>query len=681
MDICLIGAPTVTEFGEEAKSPRIREGALHPPLGILTLAAILRRELLTPAILDLNQLFYEYLGDSGARAAVDFCAYAAARVPGEAGVIGLGTICSSYPFTIRLAERIKAAWPDKVVMLGGPQASVVDVPTLEAFPFIDMIVRGEADETLPRVLHSDWSPESLASIPGITFRRRGTVVRNLEAPLVRDLDDVPFPAFDLIPDIDKLPYLALELGRGCPFACTFCSTNDFFRRRFRLKSPDVLLAQMRRAKATYRARSFDLVHDMFTVDRRRVVAFCETMINSGEHFRWSCSARTDCIDDELIRLMYRAGCRGIFFGVETGSGRMQRLIHKNLDLEDAAARIRSTTSRGIGTTVSLITGFPEESEEDLQQTLGFLMHAARHERADPQLHILAPLAGTPMHRQFRGELLLDDIYSDMSRQGWKQDACDRELIASYPDIFPNFYGVPAPGLDRARLKRLRIFVLHGIERFRWVTVALHQSRGGIQSVFETWDRTMRAGLMDGEHLERYYASPEFRTDFTRFVRSTYLRGEDSDAALEGLLSLNENASVNRLHSRAAPRGRSRTRMERNQPHRIVPSLRPGVRVIDLDVDLRAVFESLRRGEGLLGVRAQRPSTIAMRFRAQSTTDIVQLTPFSASFLRLCDGRALDQVMASLEIDAQLESIGRERIGFYTVDALCRQRLLQCAAIQ
>jgi radical SAM superfamily enzyme YgiQ (UPF0313 family) len=677
MDICLIGAPTVTEFGEHAKTERIREGALHPPLGILTLASILRNESLAPAILDLNRLYYDYLDDSGKRADSDFCAYAASRVPSKAGVIGLSTICSSYPLTIRLAERLKHLWPDKPIVLGGPQASVVDVATLEAFAFIDIVVRGEADETLPQVLHSDWSPESLASIPGITFRNAGTVVRNVEAPLVRDLDAVPFPAFDLMPEMEKLPYVALELGRGCPFACTFCSTNDFFRRRFRLKSTEQILAQMKRANAEYRARSFDLVHDMFTVDRRRVVAFCETMIDSGERFRWSCSARTDCVDDELIRLMYRAGCRGIFFGVETGSPRMQRLIHKNLDLEDAAARIRRTTSVGMGSTVSLITGFPEETEQDVEQTVRFLMSAARHELADPQLHILAPLAGTPMHRQFHGQLLLDGIHSDMSHQGWKQDACDRDLIASYPDIFPNFYGVPTPGLDRAWLKRLRIFVLRGIERFRWVTVALHQSRGGIMAVFQTWDRATPSRLMDGEDLERYYASPEFRTDFTEFARSTYLRGEDSDAALSGLLQLGESVSVGRSESPFAPPQRLRGRTIQDPPHTIVPSPGPGVKVLDLDVDLRTVFESLRRGKGLPGVHALKPCTIATRFGLPSTTDIVELTPLSASFLRLCDGRTLDLVIANLDIGAELAGIGREEVGLYAFDKLCRQRLLKC----
>jgi hypothetical protein len=103
-----------------------------------------------------------------------------------------------------------------------------------------------------------------------------------------------------------------------------------------------------------------------------------------------------------------------------------------------------------------------------------------------------------------------------------------------------------------------------------------------------------------------------------------------------------------------------------------------VKVFDLDVDLRTVFESLRRGEGLPGVHARRPITIATRSGLPSTTDIVQLTPFSASFLRLCDGRTLDLVIANLDIDAELESIGREQVGLYTLDELCRQRLLKCA---
>jgi radical SAM superfamily enzyme YgiQ (UPF0313 family) len=673
MRICLISAATITDFGEHADAPRIRESSEHPPLGILTLAAILREQSATPAVLDLNRLYYEYLDDTRAPSDGDFCAYAASRISPGFDVIGLSTICSSYPLTIRLAERLKQVYPGTMIMLGGPQASVVDVSTLQAFPFVDLIVRGEADETLPRVLHAGVRSPALALIPGITFRSGGSVVRNPEGPVVTDLDALPFPAFDLVPGMEP-SYFSLEIGRGCPFACTFCSTNDFFRRRFRLKSPETILAQMKRASLEYRATSFDLVHDMFTVDRKRVAAFCRTMLDSGEKFRWGCSARTDCVDDELIELMYRAGCRSIFFGVETGSPRLQRAIEKDLDLEEAAARIRQCTSAGITTTVSLITGFPEETVDDMWQTVSFLMDAARYEFAEPQLHIVAPLAGTPLHNRFRGRLLRDDVYSDMSYQGWKQDESDKDLIDSFPDIFANFFGVPAPALDRARLKRLRGFVLRAVERFRWVTVALHQSRGGIQAVFEAWEEMFPPQVMDGAEWERYYASADFRMDFTQFVQSRYLCGAESDGALEALLRLGESVSADRPDRYPVPAAGMHEGPAKRPPRLIVPLLRPEVRIFDLDVDLRAILDSLRRGNGLPAPAMSR-ITLATRTGVRHATDIMELTPLSASFLKLCDGRALDSVAAGLEIDGELESLGREQVAALTFQELCRQRLL------
>jgi radical SAM superfamily enzyme YgiQ (UPF0313 family) len=146
---------------------------------------------------------------------------------------------------------------------------------------------------------------------------------------------------------------------------------------------------------------FNLVHDMFTVDRRRVVEFCEAMIESGTGFQWSCSARTDCVDEELLRLMARAGCNGIFFGIETGSKRMQRIIDKDLNPAQNRAMVEATDRLGIVTTVSVIVGFAEETEDDLRQTLDVYVHALRQPHALPQVPILAPLSGTPVFAEQR----------------------------------------------------------------------------------------------------------------------------------------------------------------------------------------------------------------------------------------------------------------------------------------
>ncbi len=236
--ICLISPPTATDLEDRelAESEAVRLIAEEAPIGILTLAAVLERRGIAPRIVNLNRLYYEYL--RGAENKIDFCAFAARKLESELfDVFGFGTICSTYPLTIRIAREVKRAHPEAAIVLGGPQASVVDVQTLRAFGFLDVIVRGEAEETFPQLLSALAGDGRLDLISGITFRRRGEIVRNRDAPVILDLDELPMPAFHLYPELKDCRSVPLEIGRGCPFACTFCSTNDFFRRRFRLKSP------------------------------------------------------------------------------------------------------------------------------------------------------------------------------------------------------------------------------------------------------------------------------------------------------------------------------------------------------------------------------------------------------------------------------------------------------------
>src|SRR4029077_11031668 len=135
-------------------------------------------------------------------------------------------------------------------------------------------------------------------------------------------------------------------------------------------------------------------------------------------------ARTDCTDDALIALMAKAGCRGIFFGIETGSARLQILIKKGLDLDDARTRIECADRHGVAIAVALICAFPDETRDDFRDTIHFFIDSRRFDRAEPQLSLLAPLAATPIHARHKDELVLDHIFSDMSHQGWNQDPLD-----------------------------------------------------------------------------------------------------------------------------------------------------------------------------------------------------------------------------------------------------------------
>src|SRR2546423_1250376 len=486
MKVCLISPPTVIEFNERlvTEFEATRLIFEHAPMGILSLAAVLEQQGIESEIIDLNRLFYKYISGDHKKSGLDFCTYAAEAFAGvTADVFGFSTICSSYPLTLRLARAVRSTCPDVFIMLGGPQASVVDVATLKSFPSVDLIVRGEAEETLPRVLDTlaDRQP-NFASIAGVTYRDAQNVVRNPNAPVIEDLDRLPMPAFHLYPHTTDCTFVPIEAGRGCPFACNFCSTNDFFRRRFRLKSASVLVEQMKKIKETYNIASFDLVHDMFTVDRKKVVGFCEALADCGEDLFWGCSARTDCVDDELIDLMADNGCTGIFFGIDSGSDRMQTLMQKRLNLGEAALRIRRANRRRIRHTVSLITGFPEETKDDLRQSVKFIGESLHHQFAQIQLHLLAPLAETPITTEYQDQLVFDDIFSDISFHGWEQDPEERAMIIDHPELFPNFYAVPTRWLERQYLREVREFMLHGIAKTRWLMVLLHRETGDLLSV-------------------------------------------------------------------------------------------------------------------------------------------------------------------------------------------------------
>jgi radical SAM superfamily enzyme YgiQ (UPF0313 family) len=561
-DACLITAPTVSDFIDPQRTVNAHNHN-GTQLGVLALAASVRRRGGTVQIIDTTQLILDALrAGNGMKHQSDYLEHLAELAQSSsAPVIGLSTICSSYPFTLRLASRIKCLMPDTCIVVGGPQASVVDEATLRLFPSIDIVVRGEADETFPNllsiVLKSGMNTDVMSTMPGITFRADNGIVRTPNRPPVADLDSLPMPAFDLDPYIGQRTSLHLEIGRGCPYACTFCSTNDFFRRNFRLKSTRHMLQQMNEIHQRYGITNFSLVHDMYTVNRKSVVEFCESLVEIGSPYSWGCSARTDRIDDELIALMAKAGCRGIFFGIETGSQRLQTIIKKDLDLDAAWDRIVCTDRHGIVTTVALICGFPEESKADLGQTMEYYVRSRRLNHAEPQLSLLAPLAGTPIETTHRSQLTFDHIHSDMSLQGWHEDQEDIAMIKQFPDVFQNFYAVPT-AVPRRYIREVRDFVTGLSFWFRWLSLALMDSTNDLLGLVDNWtiwqDERMNGGRATSDHFkardDHYYSSNVFACEFLEYVEGLIQQESVPNSGLlriivayERLLSSDESSHV------------------------------------------------------------------------------------------------------------------------------------------
>jgi radical SAM superfamily enzyme YgiQ (UPF0313 family) len=611
----------------------VEEAGLDPQLGILNLAAVLEEGGTVPQIVDLNRLFLSYSNGTPGPRRLEFAEIAAQAIAAkEARLYGFSSICSTYPLTVRIARIVKELRPESNIVCGGPQASAVDSQTLLAFPFVDFVLRGEAERTLPLLLEQLEGESRFCEVPGLSYRDGAQVCRNANAKVIEDLDTLPSPAYHLTRELHGADRAALELGRGCPYACTFCSTNDFFRRNFRLRSPERVLRDMKWLATSYGIRDFDLVHDMFTVDRRRVVAFCEAMIASGEQFTWSCSARTDRIDKELLELMSHAGCCGIFFGVEVGSERMQKIIDKHLDPDFAKQVIDATERAGISSTVSLITGFPEETWEDLRQTGKIFMHSARSPRSHPQLNLLAPLAATPIYSKHKSELVLEDLCSSLSHQGEAQSAADLQLIRDYPEIFPNFYAIPTLHLDRVYLLELREFTLMATARFRWLLVAIDQNSKGIVDFFLEWRqfRRRKHPELEGLMLRQYYRSDRFQTEFLSFVRSHPV---STAFCVEALLDY--EACAKRPASCAKPEGRSLTRD--TKPRRCdIPVRKTNMAVLKLNYDMQRIIDALKSGSEPACNRGAH--FYVSRAVSVGLDRLVKISDWMAHLLRLCNGR-------------------------------------------
>jgi radical SAM superfamily enzyme YgiQ (UPF0313 family) len=412
---------------------------VHPNIGLASLAAIVRLAGHDVRIVDPKREVKQGRLRLGSDLYLDA---AEALLVDRPDAVGFTTLGCSFIFTARVAEHLKRIEPDLPILLGGPHATVLDRTIMEAFDAFDVIVRHEAEETINPVLEA-LDTRRFTGIPGVTYRTGRTALgirSNPGAPKIEDLDTLPFPAYDLYPVEElELPYLRIEAGRGCPWACTFCSTATFFQRSYRLKTPGRLVADLDALHNRYGHTSFKLEHDLFTVNKRKVAAFCEAV--KDRNYAWMASARIDCVDEPLLELMAESGCRQLYFGVETGSTTLQKSLHKRLDLTLLGPVLRKAGELGIEAVTSFITGFPAETEHDLDDTLSLIGTLVSDYEPAPtaQLHLLLPEPGTGEFATHGHALAFDGHVAEFNAEPHRND---HELIVRHPQIFATYHYYP-----------------------------------------------------------------------------------------------------------------------------------------------------------------------------------------------------------------------------------------------
>ncbi|MCC7210344.1 MAG: radical SAM protein [Candidatus Brocadia sp.] len=280
------------------------------------------------------------------------------------------------------------------VIVGGPHATLLPSEILKNSRDVDFVINGEGETVLLELINSLRADNnSFSEIRGLSYRKGDDLVHNATRSFIDDLDCLPFPDREGLLGLDT--YTSEDMGllmgsRGCPYRCSYCATQ-IWTRKVRYRSLANILEEIRYVHRRFGTRQFTFKDDSFTVNRKRVMEFCYALHDADLKINWDCNTRVDLVDQELLKVMKKAGCNSIKVGIESGSERILELMDKGITLEricDAARLFRET---GIHWTAYFMMGIPTETREDVKKTLD-LLHTIRPSFAS--IGVYEPFPGT-----------------------------------------------------------------------------------------------------------------------------------------------------------------------------------------------------------------------------------------------------------------------------------------------
>lgn len=349
----------------------------------------------------------------------------------HADIVGISQWTHNRHASLETAHLARQLNPDSIIIMGGGHATFRYREMLADGSPVDIVVLGEGEETMRELADRVAAGKSWRDVEGIAFRDNGRIVLTGKRAPKMTLDALPFPARYLEHAIGVDLELQSEFvltARGCPSACSFCSSPGFWGRRVRFRSPEAIVAEILYIRDRFGLIYFSLRDDTFTADRDRAIEFCRLMIERRVSVLWNCQSRVTTLDEEVLTWMKRAGCECVQLGVESGSPRILAQLDKSIhpqQVEQTAALVRKV---GINLSVYLISDVPGEDEEDIRMTIELVR------RIKPDDGYVSPLAYYPGTRLFEKA-----VASGLASPAIFEEASDTALYAA---------GQPGPAARR-----------------------------------------------------------------------------------------------------------------------------------------------------------------------------------------------------------------------------------------
>src|SRR3990172_6375289 len=472
MKIFFIIPPNIHYIEPYAFVKADKSNTVRPYLGLLYVAAALRKYMgIEVRIIDSNAdgLSLEDIGDIIRQETPD--------------LVGFSVLTFNLLNCMEVSKLIGTFSGVTKICYGGWHPTLYPRETLE-LGSADFIVIGEGEFSFPKLVkacreNSERTQEELEKIKGIGFRtNKGDIRINSPQEAIRNLDELPFPAYDLV-DTEKYSNLLACTGhsitimtsRGCPQGCAFC---DMRRTAYRFRSPANIIEEIR-FWVERGAKEFFIQDDNFTISRKRTIEFCKLLIDANLDIKYKISSRVDYLDDEMLDYLKRSGCYRIYFGVEAGSQRVLDYLEKGITLDQIRNTFRSAGKYGIDRCAYIMIGCPSERKEDIDMTMR-LVKEIRPEH----LHcsICTPMPKTYLYQKLLKEgVITHDYWLEFAQNPnpsfrtpfSSQCFSSKELRNMQDSIQRKFYMAPRIILREIRKTRdIRQFLAKAMMAFRLI---------------------------------------------------------------------------------------------------------------------------------------------------------------------------------------------------------------------
>jgi radical SAM superfamily enzyme YgiQ (UPF0313 family) len=372
-----------------------------------------------------------------------------------------------FPVVVEICRGLKNLRPAPHTIVGGPQVTIMPELTMQN-PVFDFGIEGEAEISMPRLIDAIAGGGKPEGIGGVILRDGESVIRTVQTEIM-PIDEIPFPLRDILPNdryydmtTEARKVSSIMTARGCPYRCSFC--ERYIRGgHYRARSAGTVVVELDELVTKYGCTEVVIYDDTFTANKKRAAEICEEILARGLKFRWDCRTRVDCVEPELLRLMARAGCSRISYGVESAEADVLGLFNKKITIEQVEQAFAWTRSAGIKILAYFMLGAPGETRESIERTLAL----SRSLNPDFAYYsIVVPYPGTDLydHAVSKG-LIRFDYWKEYVRSEGKLkepapmfehgDITRKYLVSALKSAYARFY--LRPGYIARRFRSIKSF--------------------------------------------------------------------------------------------------------------------------------------------------------------------------------------------------------------------------------